>query len=105
MQVQINAPHIAPGDYAETAERTVRDALRTYAERLTRVEVHMRDLNGHKGGVDKRCVIEARPRGLDPVAAEHESDKVHEALRGALEKLERVLSHRFGKLEARDRES
>ena len=103
MQIQINAPHIAPDDFAEAAERSVRDALATHAERLTRVEVHVRDLNAQKGGVDKRCLIEARPRGLDPVTAEHESEKAHDALRGALDKLGRVLEHRFGRLDARDR--
>jgi hypothetical protein len=64
----------------------------------------VQDLNAHKGGVDKRCLIEARPKGLDPVTAEHVGPTIQEALRGALDKLEHVFEHRFGRLEARDRD-
>ena len=102
MQIQINAPNVTPDDFQTKAEQGVQDALATYADKLTRVEVHVQDLNGQKGGVDKRCLIEARPRGLDPVTAEHEGTQAHEALKGALDKLGRVLSRRFGKLGARE---
>lgn len=102
MQIQINAPNVMPEDFPTQAEAGVQQALATYAERLTRVEVHVQDVNGQKGGVDKRCLIEARPRGLDPVTAEHEGAQAHDALKGALDKLGRVLSRRFGKLEARE---
>lgn len=103
MQIQINAPHIEPADFAETAEETLRARLAPFEAKLTRVEVHVRDVNGHKGGQDKRCVIEARPRGLDPLTAEHVGEHAPDALKHAVHKLERVLQTRFGKLEARDR--
>jgi len=91
-----------PDTFPALVESTVQDALRPFEGKLTRVEVHLRDLNAGKGGVDKRCVIEARPRGLDPVVADHESDKVDGAFQGALDKLQRVLVKRFGRLAARD---
>jgi len=104
MQIQIHAPHITvPAEFLGFIERSVEDVLAHFAERLTRVEVHLRDMNGHKGGVDKRCTVEARPRGLDPIASEHESADVKEALQGALEKLHRALDHRLGRLESRRR--
>lgn len=101
MQIQINAPRIASDDFAEIAEERVRGALSPYAERLTRIEVHLRDLNADKGGIDKHCLIEARPRGLDPVTAEHDGERIQDALRGALDKLGRVLEKRFGRLDTR----
>ena len=102
MQVQINAPHGEfPDTLVELIERGVEDGLANHASRLTRVEVHLQDLNAQKGGVDKRCLIEARPRGMDPVAADHESTDVADAFRGALDKLQRVLERRFGKLSSR----
>ena len=76
-------------------EDRVREALGHLADKLTRVEVHLRDLNADKGGVDKRCVCEARPRGMDPIAAEHEAEDVGEAVQGAVGKLVRALRHRF----------
>ena len=104
MQILLQAPHESlPDAFAEFVDQSVRDVLAHHAERLTRVEVHLRDQNAHKGGIDKRCVIEARPRGLDPLTAEHDGEDVKGAFRGALDKLERVLANRFGKLAARDR--
>ena len=91
-----------PDTFREFAERSVHEVLSPYEKRLTRVEIHLRDMNGKKGGIDKRCVIEARPKGLDPVAAEHDSTKVADAFQGALEKLRRVLERRFGRMAARD---
>ena len=102
MQVQINAPNESlPAAFVELVENRVESALASYATRLTRVEIHFKDLNAQKGGIDKRCVIEARPKGLDPVAADHESAEIADAFRGALEKLQHVLDHRFGKLSSR----
>ena len=102
MQVQINSPQESlPAAFVELIENRVENALASYATRLTRVEIHFKDLNAQKGGIDKRCLIEARPRGLDPVAADHESAEIADAFRGALDKLQRVLQRRFGKLSSR----
>lgn len=73
--------------------------LSRFAERLTRVELSLRDENGAKGGVDTRCLIEARPRGFDPLTAEDTATNAPEAVSGATKKLSRVLDHRMGKLE------
>lgn len=104
MQIQINAPHnSAPDVFINGLEDRVAQELAHHEKQLTRVEVHIRDTNAQKGGVDKRCVIEARPRGLSPLTAEHDATTHDEAFRGALEKLDRVLIHRFGKLSSRER--
>jgi ribosome-associated translation inhibitor RaiA len=102
MQIQINAPHeTIPDAFAEHIRTTVEEVLAPFAKQLTRVEIHLRDLNGSKGGVDKRCLIEARPAGLDPLAAEQESETIKDAFRGALSKLQHVLQHRFGKISSK----
>ena len=103
MKIQINTPHESlPDPLRELIESGVEDVLAPYAERLTRVEVHIQDLNAQKGGVDKRCMIEARPRGMDPLVAEHEDVGIPEAFRSALDKLRRVLERRFGRLSSRE---
>ena len=81
----------------EMVDGRVREALGHLADKLTRVDVHLRDLNADKGGIDKRCVCEARPRGMDPIAAENESADLQEAVHGAVAKLVRALRHRFDK--------
>lgn len=96
MEIQIHTTNVA-GD-EETLRAAVQDGLSRFAERITRVVVYLRDENAAKGGIDKRCVLEARPRGLDPVTAEHVAESVREATAGAIGKLERVLDRRFGRL-------
>jgi ribosome-associated translation inhibitor RaiA len=75
---------------------------RHYAERLRRVEVYFQDVNGHKGGIDKRCAIEAHLSGHQPVAVSDQAASIDEALSGAVDKLARALEHTLGKLDDRD---
>lgn len=99
MQIQIFAQGLDVPDALRTyVERNLMDVLKHHEERLTRVEVHLKDLNSSKkNGVDKRCLIEARPRGMDPVAAEHDASEFRDAVHQAALKLERVLQHKIGK--------
>ena len=66
--------------------------------RLRRVEVYLQDVNSHKGGIDKRCAIEAHPVGHQPVAVSNEAASVDEAVGGALDKLARALEHTLGRI-------
>jgi ribosome-associated translation inhibitor RaiA len=99
MQIQINSDHHITGspELAGRVQALVRDTLDRFSDRITRVEVHLNDLNSVKGGTDKRCLMEARMGGLGPVAVNHEAENLDLAINGALEKLERALEHRLGK--------
>lgn len=72
-----------------------------YHGQVRRVEVYLQDLNGHKHGVDKRCSIEVSLSGHQPIAAEHKSVTVEDAVSGAVDKALRVLEHTVGKLQDR----
>ncbi|MBK7403324.1 MAG: HPF/RaiA family ribosome-associated protein [Phycisphaerales bacterium] len=72
-----------------------------FADRLTRVEAHVSDDNGAKRGKrDKKCVLEARPRSMDPIAVTEEGDDLYAVVREASRKLSRALGHRFDKADA-----
>ncbi len=104
MQIQINSPQLQlPDALVDYIERTASEVLGRHADMLTRVEFHLSDTNANKGGVDKRCVVEARPRGMDPLTAEHEGVEFKDAVKHAIDKLDRVLDRRFGKLSSRER--
>ena len=78
---------------------TVEVTLERHLEFLTRVEVHLSDENGGKSGPkDKRCKMEARPKGHQPILVSHDADSLTQAVEGAAEKLEHALEHLFGKL-------
>ena len=72
------------------------------AARLRRVEVYLQDVNGHKGGIDKRCAIEAHLAGHQPVAVSDQAASIDEAVSGAVDKLARALEHTLGRLDDRD---
>jgi ribosomal subunit interface protein len=99
MQIQIFAQGIdVPDALRAYVERNLLQVLDHYAERLTRVEVYLKDLNSNKkNGVDKHCLLEARPRGMEPVAVEHDAPEFKEAVHHAVLKLERALQHRIDK--------
>ena len=101
MQIQVNSGNSLDvnDDLRRVVEANVGSSLGRFGERLTRVEVHLNDLNSVKSGShDKRCQIEARPAGLDPVSASDEAATIEEAVRGATQKLQRLLESTFGRL-------
>ena len=51
----------------EHVDKRIRFALARIDHRLKRVEVRLSDLNGPRGGVDKRCLIEVRINRHPPV--------------------------------------
>lgn len=103
MQVQVNSNHI-PGsvELHEWVGTTVEDRLERFDDFLTRVEVHVSDENAQKAGADdKRCQIEARPKGQQPVSVTHKAETLELAVEGAIDKLNNALGHQFGKLRSK----
>jgi hypothetical protein len=103
VQIQINTDrHIdADDDLRQSIQAAVTQTLGRFGERLTRVEVHLTDVNAQKGGKDIRCVMEARPAGMPPVMVDELSREVGTAVREAAAKLERALETRIGRAERR----
>lgn len=96
MQILIHHPNLKSDEAA--IEEAVQNMLGRFESRLTRLDVFIKDLNADKGGVDKHCSIEARPKGLDPIAADHEAENITAAVHGAAEKLKTQLTRHFDKL-------
>lgn len=81
--------------------------LGRFAQDVTSIEVQLTDENHAKGGIDKRCMLEARLPGRAPVAVSNIAASQDLAIRGAADKLAHALEHVFGKLDRdhRDRET
>jgi hypothetical protein len=87
---------------AQDAGAVVQSALGHLAERITRVEIHLGDENSEKGGEhDKRCTMEARLNGRQPVAVRHVAGTIDQAIGGAADKLKHSLDHTLGRLSDR----
>jgi hypothetical protein len=97
MQVLVSTDHNIDGRevLAHRITDVVEHALTRVKDRITRVDVHLSDENSDKkvGGLDMRCVMEARLEGRPPVAVTD-----HAAVNGATHKLIRSIDHLFGRL-------
>lgn len=98
MRVEVSTDTRTSVDIAAVTA-VVEDGLSRYRDRLTRAEVHLSDVNGPKGGADARCVLEARPAGRQPEAVTNDANTPDEAVKGAVEKMGRLLESMFGRLD------
>lgn len=101
MQIQVNSDsHInVSAEFVQEIKDELESSLKRFAQQLTRLEVHLGDENSHKGGDrDKRCLIEARLAGRDPVAATAEEATLDVAISSAIKKLETQLARMLGRL-------
>ena len=102
MQVHFNPGNDVEGreSLVQSAEEIVSDAVGRFSQQITRVEVYVSDDNGAKKGADdKRCTLEARITGHQPVAVTHHAPTFREAIGGAAQKLQRSLDHTLGRLD------
>jgi ribosome-associated translation inhibitor RaiA len=80
-------------------EATVTKALGHYQPQLMRVDVHLSDESSNKtSDSDKRCTLEARFAGLQPLAASGDGANLDQAVDAAIDRLTNLLEHRLGKL-------
>jgi ribosome-associated translation inhibitor RaiA len=109
MQIQLNTDKNVQGaeSLAAWADSTLRTRLERHVDHVTRIEVHLSDVNAARTGAhDKRCVLEARLAGQQPVAVSHEAERVADAMNGAADKLLRALDADIGRRrDAHGRES
>jgi len=101
MHIQFNTDDTIEGRdaLAAQAEADIRTSLGRFADQITRIEIHLSDVNGDKtASNDKRCLIEARLAGRQPEAVSHEGATMDAAVNGAVKKLRRSLDGTLGRL-------
>ena len=102
MQVQFYSDSTVMGteEVAERIEARVREKLERFEDRLTRLEVHVRNEHRHTHGHDdKACTLEARPRGGRAIGVTEHGSTVDDAARKAAMTLAQRLQRHFGKSE------
>ena len=102
MQIQINTDRNIPGNeaLAKSVEEIVERILGRFGTQITRVEVHLSDEDsGAKSGIaDKRCLLEVRLAGQQPISVTDQADHVEAAVAGAAHKMVSLLDSELGKL-------
>jgi hypothetical protein len=71
--------------------RRLRRRLGKYARSIERVSVRVTDVNGPRGGVDRRCRVKVVLSGLPSVVVEGQSASLETAVQGALSGAERAV--------------
>ncbi len=103
MLIQIRTDSNVEGDdsLVKEVEGAVRNTLERFSHLITRVSIHLSDENSDKkfGSADKRCLLEARLAGLQPISASHQAATLEQAVDEAVEKLKRSLESTLGRLD------
>lgn len=111
MLIQVRSNHTVQtsASLEQWVRKELTRALERFQDELSSLEVHLADINSGRVSEDhKRCAIEARLNGRDPVAVHHQAERLDDALHGAVDKLKRSLERELGKqhdLNHRRRES
>ena len=101
MLIEVNTDKHIEGSARMTAyfSDTLHEALDRFQDQITRVQVHLSDENAEKqGSDDKRCLLEARLKGLKPIVVTHHAENIDMAVSGAIDKLVKSLDNTIGKL-------
>lgn len=94
MKIQVNSDKTINVDASLTrfVEGEVSRILGRFEKRLTRIEVHLSDVDNKKTGrADKRCLIEVRPAGDRPLSASARTATTESAVGEATRKMQRSL--------------
>ena len=105
MQILLHSDSNTDGGHlmADHLQKVVQDAMAHFAERVTRVEAHLSDVNSQakSSNDDIHCTLEARLVGLDAIVVKDHASNAHQAIEGAVRKLKRAVETELAKHDPR----
>ena len=98
MNIQIHAQDfsLTEGLRAHVARRLAYGLNHGY-DRVSRVVVRLSDVNGPRGGVDKRCGIEIRLKGSSVLAIQDINSDLYAAIDRAVDRAGRAMDRRLSR--------
>lgn len=100
MQVQVHTDTKIQGGESllQWVQQETLTRMARYRDTVTRVEVFLSDEDAGKSGAnDKRCRMEARPAGRQPITVTADADKLADAFAAAVDKLTRAIDNDMGR--------
>lgn len=101
MTIQFNTDNNITGsaELRDPLIALISEELSRYSQHISRLEVHLSDVNGNKEGLnDIRCLLEARLEGRQPIAVTNQANTHEQAVEGAIDKLKTSLNSILGRL-------
>ncbi|HEY0712103.1 MAG TPA: HPF/RaiA family ribosome-associated protein [Polyangia bacterium] len=88
IEFEFHSPDFSPPE-AELryAQEKLETRLKKYGRHVLGVRVHVRDVNGPKGGNGMTCHLEARLAGMEPVNVEEQEHDLRAAIDIAIDRL------------------
>jgi putative sigma-54 modulation protein len=85
----------------EHTKRRIQQHLSRFGLRLHNVEARLGDVNGPRGGRDKRCLVTAHGPGLGVVRVEELHEDLYLCVDRALERLEEAVGRSIARIRER----
>ena len=102
MIIQVNHDNHIEGsaELTKMVQALIQDQLARFSAQITRIEVHFSDESGaaRSADIDKRCLLEARLAGMQPISVSDEGPSIDYALRHATSKMESLIESTLAKL-------
>lgn len=99
MKVQVKARHFSlTKELKQYVKKRLKFALGSRFQQIKRVEVMLSDINGPKGGEDKRCQILLKINGQTDVVVDDVQSHLYSAIDRAASRASRTVSKRVTRL-------
>ncbi|BCD99952.1 HPF/RaiA family ribosome-associated protein [Marinicellulosiphila megalodicopiae] len=100
MKIKIKARHLAlTSELKNYVKRRILFALDSRRENIKRIEVTLSDINGPKGGEDKRCQVLVKLNGQQDVIINDKQVQIFSAIDKAADRASRSVSKRIERLQ------
>lgn len=80
--------------------RRLHFALDRLSDSIQRVIVRLSDINGHRGGIDKRCHLQVQLQGMPDVLIEDVQPDLYLAITRSVERAARTVTRRIARAQA-----
>jgi len=98
IEVRTDASIDGDNQLSDQVKSAVSAALHRYGDRIRRIDVHLSDAAGNKTSHDnKRCSIEMRRDGCEPIVVATQESSMDQAIHGAVHKLKTAVDGAFGR--------
>jgi ribosomal subunit interface protein len=98
MQIDIQARQFSLTDALRNhVERRLRLALTCFDDHIQRVAMQLSDINGPRGGADKRCHLQVMLTGLPDVVVEDTEADLYIAINRATDRAGRTVGRRLAR--------
>ena len=106
MNININSPDFTITEALDDfIHKSASRSLEPVKDNLHQVHVHLRDINGPRGGRDKECTVEISMHGMSPVLVKKRSSDAYSAIRKSFGRAARTSLRHIKRAHFKDRYS